>query len=209
MVDDDALARRLIRTVLVDAGMTVVESRDGSEAVSLCRKHRPDVVVMDIVLPGLDGISAMRKIRAQRPKQLVVVLTSGDEDEMGLLALEAGAIGFLNKESGIDALPRALQAAVRGEAAISRRLSMRLIERVRAAHPAAIGDRPQSCPLTTREWEVVRMLDEGRTTDEIAEMLVVTRETVRSHVKHILHKLGVSSRAEAIALLRHDLRLPV
>ena len=205
VVDDDALARRLIRSVLVDAGLAVVaETRDGAEAVSLCEKHKPDVVVMDVVLPGLDGISAMRRIRASRPQQLVVVLTGGDEDELGLLALDAGATGFLNKESGIDALPRALEAAMRGEAAISRRLSMRVVEHMRTAHPAPIIDRSQAGCLTTREWDVVRMLGEGSSTDEIAETLHVSRETVRSHVKHILRKLGVNSRAEALALLRHQ-----
>jgi DNA-binding NarL/FixJ family response regulator len=205
VVDDDALARRLIRSVLVDAGLAVVaETRDGAEAVSLCEKHKPDVVVMDVVLPGLDGISAMRRIRAGRPQQLVVMLTGGDEDELGLLALDAGATGFLNKESGIDALPRALEAAVRGEAAISRRLSMRVVEHMRTANPAPIIDRAQAGCLTTREWEVVRMLDEGSSTHEIAEALHVSRETVRSHVKHILRKLGVNSRAEALTLLRHQ-----
>ena len=119
--DDDPFARRVIKGALQDAGMTVVaEAKNGREAVELVLHHRPDVVVMDVVMPELDGILATRQILKARPGQLVVALTSGDERELGLLALQAGAVGFLSKNAGIDALARALEGVRRGEAAVSR-----------------------------------------------------------------------------------------
>jgi DNA-binding NarL/FixJ family response regulator len=203
VVDDDAFARRLMSAALAEADIAVVaEAHDGAEALRLCVEHRPDVVLMDIVMPGVDGITATRDITAQLPQQLIVILTGADEMELAMLALRAGAVGFLNKEVDPAALPRALRAAMRGEAAISRRLSMRVIEQLRITAGVPIGVRPVTSPLTAREWEVLDLLYEGRSTDQIARALVVTRETVRSHVKHILRKLGVNSRDEAMAAVQ-------
>ena len=110
IADDDAFARRVIKGALQAAGMTVVaEAKNGHEAVELGLHYRPDIVVMDVVMPGLDGILATRRILKANPDQLVVALTGGDEDELGLLALRAGAVGFLSKDADIDALPRALE----------------------------------------------------------------------------------------------------
>jgi DNA-binding NarL/FixJ family response regulator len=119
---------------------------------------------------------------------------------MGLLGLRAGAAGFLTKDVDVSVVPRALLSALDGEAVISRRLSMRLVERLRHAPEGAAGLRPVKSPLTPREWEVVDLLYEGRTTDQIAEILVLSTETVRSHVKHILRKLDARTRAEAVAI---------
>ena len=140
IADDDAFARRVIKGALQAAGMTVVaEAKDGHEAVELSLHYRPDIVVMDVVMPGLDGILATRRILKANPDQLVVALTGGDEDELGLLALRAGAVGFLAKDADIGALARALEGVRRGEAAVSREMTRRLIERFRGAAERLVG----------------------------------------------------------------------
>jgi len=201
VADDDPFARRMIKESLQRAGVTVVaEAPDGRQAVELCLFYRPDVVLMDVVMPELDGISATRRIVQEVPEQLVVMLTSSDEVEMGFVGLRAGAVGYLSKDLDVDVLPQALNGTLRGEAAISRRLSMQLIEQLRRAPDATNGMRPVRSPLTAREWEVVDLLYQGRSTDEIAEQLVLSHETVRSHIKNLMRKLGASTRAEAVAL---------
>jgi two-component system, NarL family, response regulator LiaR len=201
VADDDPFARRMIKESLQRAGVIVVaEAPDGRQAVELAAFYRPDVVLMDVVMPELDGISATRQIVEMMPDQLVVMLTSSDEDEMGFIGLRAGAVGYLSKDLDVDILPQALDGAIKGEAAISRRLSMKLIEQLRRAPEVSTGMRPVKSPLTAREWEVVDLLYEGRTTDEIADTLVLSTETVRSHIKNLMKKLGARSRAEAVEL---------
>jgi NarL family two-component system response regulator LiaR len=201
VADDDSFARRMVKDALQRAGMIVVaEAHDGREAVELTMFYRPDVVLMDVVMPSLDGIAATRQIVKDLPDQLIVLLTSADEEEMGVLGLRAGAVGFLTKDVDVSVLPRALERACEGEAVISRRLGMRLVEHLRRVPEGAPGLRPVKSPLTAREWEVIDLLYEGRTTDEIASSLVLSSETVRSHVKHILRKLGARSRGEAVAM---------
>jgi two-component system nitrate/nitrite response regulator NarL len=200
VADGDAFARRLIKGALRDAGMTVVaEAGDGREALELCLHYRPDVIVIDVVMPGLDGIQTTRRILKGNPDQLVVVLTGTREEEFGLSALRAGAVGFLSKDIEIDALPRALAAVCDGEAAVSRAMTGRLIERYREQPDGPVGLRPIHGPLTTREWEVVDLLKPGHSTDHVADALVISTETVRSHLKNIMRKLGVHSRADAVA----------
>src|SRR4051812_41269085 len=142
---DDAFARRVIRDALEKAGLTVVaEARNGRQAVELVVYYRPDVVLMDVVMPELDGILATRRILKQAPDQLIIVLTGTDdpEDELGLQAIQAGAAGYLSKDVDIDSLPRTLEAVWRGEAAISRRMTRRLLERVRRSPNGSAGMRP-------------------------------------------------------------------
>ena len=203
IADDDPFARRVIKDVLTEAGVLVVaEARDGRQAVEFALYYRPDVVIMDVVMPGLDGVLATRQILKVVPDQLVIVLTGADDedDELGLLALRAGAAGFISKEVDIGALPRALEGVRVGEAAISRRLTKRVIEQLRSAQGGSYGMRPVKSPLTAREWEVMDLLKATRSTDEIAAELVLSTETVRSHVKNILRKLKVRSRQEAVAV---------
>jgi DNA-binding NarL/FixJ family response regulator len=200
VADDDPLARRVIKGALRDAGMIVVaEAGDGREAVELGLYYRPDVIVMDVVMPRLDGILATRRIRDEIPDQVVVVLSGAGEEEAGLLALQAGAAGFISKDVDVDVLPRTLTAVHDGEAAISRKMTRRLIEAFRAAARDTSGLRPIDSPLTAREWEVIDLLSPGHSPDHVADVLVVSIETVRSHVKNIMRKLGVHSRADAIA----------
>jgi NarL family two-component system response regulator LiaR len=199
VVDDDPLARRMLRDVLQEAGIVVIaEAGGGREAIELSNYYKPDVVVMDLVMPGIDGIAATRQIVGQTPDVRVIMLTSSDSEEVGLMTLRAGASGFLSKGVGLDALPRALRCARDGEAVVSRQLTMRLIEGMRRVREDGAGMRPIRSPLTPREWEVLDLLCQERSTDDIADTLVLSVETVRSHIKSVLRKLGVRSRQEAI-----------
>jgi NarL family two-component system response regulator LiaR len=199
VADDDPFARRMIKDALQRADVIVIaEAHNGYEAVELCLHYRPDIMVMDIVMPEIDGIAATRRILKEIPEQRVVLLTSTDEEEMGFLGLKAGAVGFLSKDLDIDVLPRALRGACEGEAVISRRMGMQLVQHLRRAPEGATGMRPVKSPLTAREWEVIDLLYEGMTTERIAETLVLSSETVRSHVKNILRKLNARSRQEAV-----------
>jgi two-component system, NarL family, response regulator LiaR len=201
VADDDPFARRVIKDSLQKAGIVVVaEARNGRQAIELVLYYRPDVVVMDVVMPEVDGIVATRRIVKELPDQIVVILTGADDDdEIGLQALRAGATGYLSKDLEIDALPRALEGARTGEAVISRRMTKKLIEHVRRAPDGVAGMRPVRSPLTAREWEVIDLLRDGRSTEAIADDLVLSIETVRSHVKNILRKLDVRSREDAVA----------
>jgi DNA-binding NarL/FixJ family response regulator len=200
VADDDPFARRMIKHALQQANIVVIaEAHDGREAVELALHHRPDLVLMDVVMPELDGIAATRRIMKSLPEQVIVMLTSGDDEAVGLTSLRAGAAGFLTKDVDVDVLPRTLISALSGEAAISRRMSMRLVEHLRRAPQGGSRLRPVRSALTPREWEVLDLLSEGRSTDQIADALVLASDTVRSHVKHILRKLDAHSREEAVA----------
>jgi two-component system, NarL family, response regulator LiaR len=201
IADDDPFARKMIKEALQRAGIIVIaEAHNGRQAVDLARHYEPDVVLMDVVMPELDGIAATRRIVKDNPRQLVVILTTTDEDEIGILGLRAGAAGFLAKDVDIDVLPQALRGVLNGEAAISRRMSMRIVEQLRRSPDGASGLRPVKSPLTAREWEVLDLVAEGRTNDQIASVLVLSSETVRSHMKNILRKLDARSRDEAVAI---------
>jgi NarL family two-component system response regulator LiaR len=204
VADDDALARRMIKDSLQAAGIVVVaEARTGRQAVELTLYYHPDVVLMDVVMPELDGIAATTIIVREQPDQLVVILTSSEEDEMGLVGLRAGAVGYLTKgELDVQGLPQALEGARSGDALVSPRLTMALVKQLRALPKGATGMRPVKSPLTAREWEVIDLLSEGLTTDEIAESLVLSAETIRSHIKNLMRKLGAHSREAAIDAAR-------
>jgi DNA-binding NarL/FixJ family response regulator len=166
--------------------------------VELTLFYRPDVVVMDYTLPELDGVEATRRIFEHDPAIRIVVLTGGPDDEVALRALHAGAAGCLSKDIDLDSLPRALRGVLNGEAAISRQLTMQLVERYRMAPRGGTGLRPVRSGLTGREWEVLDLLSSGASTDDIAQALVLSRETVRSHMKNLYRKLGVDSREKAV-----------
>src|SRR3712207_364957 len=199
IADDDPLVRRLIRDTLQrDDVRVIAEASTGREAVELALFYRPDVVVMDFMMPEMDGIEATRRIYEHDPSIRVVLLTGAGDEELGLRGLRAGASGYLSKEVELEALPRALRGALDGEAAISRRLAMQLIERYRAQPTGGTGLRPVRSRLTDREWEVLDLLSTGATTDQIAKTLVLSSETVRSHLKNLYKKLEVNSREDAV-----------
>jgi two-component system, NarL family, response regulator LiaR len=200
VVDDDPLVRRLIKDTLQDAGVIVIaEAANGREGVELALFYRPDVVVMDYMMPELDGIEATRRIYDGDPEIRVVLLTGAADDSLGLRGLRAGAAGFLSKDMELASLPRALRSAYDGEAAISRRLAMHLVQHFRSAPAAGMGLRPVRSALTDREWEVLDLLSGGASNEDISRVLVLSPETVRTHLKNLYRKLEVRSRAEAVA----------
>lgn len=201
IADDDPIVRRLIRDVLQEAGITVVaEAEDGRDAVNLARFYRPDVVLMDVVLPGIDGLEALATIAADGDvTSKVVMLSVRSERELALLAVRKGASGYLNKDVDMTVLPRALRDVAAGKAALSRESTATLIEYVHELPASGVGMRPVRSVLTSREWEVIDLLCEHHATDEIADGLVLSTDTVRTHVKNIMRKLDVHSRAELIA----------
>jgi DNA-binding NarL/FixJ family response regulator len=199
VADDDPLVRRLIRDTLQRENVTVIaEASTGREAVELALFYRPDVVVMDYMMPEMDGIEATRRIYEQDPGIRVILLTGAGDEALGMRGLRAGAAGFLSKDIELEALPRALRGALEGEAAISRRLAMHLVQHYRSAPLGGMGLRPVRSKLTDREWEVLDLLTGGATTDDIARVLVLSTETVRSHLKNLYRKLDVRSRDEAV-----------
>ncbi len=209
IVDDDPLARQAIRAAIEreDDLKVCGEATTGQEGVELARTCDPDVVVMDLTMPGLDGIAATRKILEENPDSKVVVFSATTDDELGLLALRAGAVGYLTKGIDLGVLPRVVRGVANGEAAITRRLGAKVLERFRLLAEGADGMRPVRSPLTPREWEVLDLLCSAASTEEIAEQLDLSVETVRSHIKHILRKLGVHSRAEAV-MAAEEIRRP-
>jgi NarL family two-component system response regulator LiaR len=199
ITDDDPLVRRLIRHTLQADNMTVIaEAATGREAVELALFYRPDVVVMDYMMPEMDGIEATRRIHDQDPSIRVVVLTGAGDETLGMRGLRAGAAGFLSKDMELTSLPRALRGSLDGEAAISRRLTMQLIQHYRSAPTGGTGLRPVRSNLTAREWEVLDLLSGGASNGDIARVLVLSSETVRSHLKNLYRKLEVRSREEAV-----------
>jgi DNA-binding NarL/FixJ family response regulator len=200
VADDDPLTRKMICAALEADGIEIVgQARDGDEAVSLGVELRPDLVLMDVVMPGTDGIAATARLTEAAPDVSVVALSVTDDEELGMLALRLGAVGFLTKDIEASALARVLRAVVGGEAAIKRTLTRRLIRDLQSAPTRGIGMRPVRSTLTAREWEVLDLLCAGAATNDIAAQLGLSAATLRSHLKSIYRKLEVHSRAEAVA----------
>lgn len=199
VVDDDPLVRRAIRVGLAAAGIEVAaEASDGAEAVDVAVKEQPDVILMDVDMPRVDGITATLRVRRKLPETPIVMFATTEDPDLGLLGLRAGASGFITKDVSAAALARALQGVARGEAALSRTLTLGLVERLRRMPGQGGGLRPVRSELTSREWQVLDLMMAGASTDGIARELVLSIETVRSHIKHILAKLDAHSREEAV-----------
>jgi two-component system, NarL family, response regulator LiaR len=201
IADPDPLARQVIRESLrADKGFVVgAEAKDGIEAVELAVHYRPQLVLMEVGLPRIDGIEACRQIVSRAPGVRVVMFSVDQEREVEVRALKAGADGFVSKNASIPALTRALRAVARGEAAVSRDVTMHVIKVLRETSENGLGMRPVKSVLTAREWEVLDLVCAGMSTREISDALVLSGDTVYSHSKKILRKLGVHSRSEAIA----------
>ena len=208
VADDDAFARRMVCDRLATADVQVVgQARNGEEAVALALELMPDIVIMDLLMPGCDGISATRQIGRQAPDIQVVILSISNDHDAVLLALRAGAVGFLEKGIEMDALLRVVRGVHRGEAALDRLSTRALIHEFRAlaARAESRGVRATQSAgstLSHREQEIHELLATDHGTESISEELGVAPATVRTHVKSILRKLHVHSRQEAIAEAR-------
>ncbi len=200
IADPDPLARRATRDSLQTTKGFVVaaEAKDGNEAVELAVHYRPQLVLTEVALPRIDGIEACRQITCRAPQVRVVMFSAGQESDVQMRALRAGASGFLSKDASTSAVTRALRAVARGEAAISRDATLHLIELLRATPEDGVGMRPVKSILTDREWEVLDLICSGATTRQISDALFLSADTVYSHSKSILRKLGVHSRDEAV-----------
>jgi DNA-binding NarL/FixJ family response regulator len=201
LADDQALVRSGFRLLLELAGFEVVgEAADGLEAVELVRALRPDVVLMDIRMPRLDGIEATRRIGLAGVPSRVLVLTTFDLDEHVYDALRAGASGFLLKDVERDRLVAAVRTVAAGEALFAPSVLDRLVRRYVERPPAGAGRPEQLAGLSDRELEVLRLVGRGLSNGEIAEQLVISLATVKTHVRHILQKLGLRDRVQAVVL---------
>ena len=192
IADDHPVVRDGLRGMFTgDPRFEVVgEAADGAEAVAFARTLAPDVVLMDLRMPRMDGVTAIKLLAQLELPTSVLVLTTYDTDSEVLPAIEAGATGYLLKDAPGDELMRAVEAAARGEAVLSPTVALRLMGRVRA---------PES-PLSARELEVLRLIAAGATNREAAARLFISEATVKSHILHIFTKLGVSDRAAAVAV---------
>ena len=202
LADDHPPTRAGIRYTLEHAGMDVVaETSDAGTAVAAALRERPDICVLDIHMPG-SGIAAAREITRELPNTRVVMLTVSRDDEDLFEALRAGASGYLLKDMDPDRVPRALEGVLAGEAALPRTLLVRVMDefRERGRRRLRLPGRGNA-DLTEREWEVLHLLRDGRSTNEIAERLFVSPATVRSHVASVIKKLRVPDREAAIRLL--------
>ncbi len=201
LVDDHAVVRSGLGAVLLsyDDMELVGEAGNGEEAIRLCEKLQPDVVLMDLMMPVMDGVSATAAIRKQWPKINVIALTSFKEKEMVEGALKAGAMSYLLKNVSANELVTAIKGAVSGQSRLSPEAAQVLIQDIKEP-PAPTYD------LTDREKEILALMVEGLPNNTIADRLVVSQSTVKFHVSNVLSKLGVSSRTEAVALaLKHHL----
>jgi DNA-binding NarL/FixJ family response regulator len=209
LVDDQAMIRSGIRGLLELAGDLVVvgEAADGRHAVTMTRALRPDVVLLDLQMPGTDGVQALRAIRADETIAAtpVLVLTTFDEDGNVLVALQAGANGFLGKSAGHEELVAAVRAVASGEASLSASATGAVVAHLaRAAGQAAARDQPSAedvrrlAELTARELEVLALVVRGMSNDEIAEHLFISTLTVKTHINRAMRKMQVSDRARLV-----------
>lgn len=195
IVDDHDMVRKGLIVLLenFDEFTVVGEAGDGEAGVDLCRRHKPDVVLMDMIMPRMDGIAAIKIIRQISPETQVIALTSFNEPDNVQNALKAGAISYLMKNVSVDELANAVRKASRGQSTLAPEAAQVLISA--ATRPPAVGH-----DLTEREREVLALMVLGLNNREIAERLIISSSTVKNHVSSILAKLGTVSRTQAVAL---------
>jgi len=196
IADDHAVVRQGLKMFLQDDDEfeVVAEAQNGSEALALAKELKPDVVLMDLLMPVMDGITAIGHIRREVPDTEVIALTSVLEDASVVGAVKAGAIGYLLKDTQAEELTRAIKAAANGQVQLSPQAAARLVREVRAP------ESPET--LTERETDVLRLLAQGKANKEIAAALFIGENTVKTHVSSILVKLGVQSRTQAALYAR-------
>jgi NarL family two-component system response regulator LiaR len=201
IVDDHPIVRDGLKNMLLvfDDLQLVSEAEDGEQAIELCHNKTPDVILMDIMMPKMDGIVATKAILGYYPQVKIIILTSYPEDDLIQRSLEAGAFGFVLKNAPIDDLANAVRSANAGKPTLAPEVTMALIRA--KTNPPAAGD-----DLTPREREVLALVIEGLTNEEIAERLVISPATARHHVSACIQKLGAANRAQAASIaIKHKL----
>ncbi|HEY5199011.1 MAG TPA: response regulator transcription factor [Solirubrobacteraceae bacterium] len=201
IIDDDPLATRALRRVLEEAGGEVIaEAAVGDEAIELAGRHVPDIVFVDLSTSVVEGLSLIRGLDALDLSIRPIVLTVDRDPDAVLAAIRAGARGLLSKSDLLSFdLPRLLRAAMDDELVCSRSMATAMVDRLAHSPVLGVGYRPVRSVLTSREWEVLDMLCERRTNDQVADELVISIETVRTHVKNVMRKLGATTRRDVIA----------
>jgi NarL family two-component system response regulator LiaR len=195
VADDHVVVRQGIRALLAtEPDIEVVgEAENGKEAVAATERLQPDVILMDLVMPEMDGIEAIRRITGQQPEARILVLTSFAADDKVFPAIKAGALGYLLKDSGPEELVSAIHQVFRGESSLHPAVARKLLQEL--SHPPKQPPTPE--PLTEREVEVLKLVAQGQSNQEIAEELVISEATARTHVSNILRKLHLASRTQA------------
>ncbi len=203
IADDHGVVRAGLRGLLASANLEVVaEASTGREAVALVQEHHPDVVLMDVRMPDMDGLQALRMIKSTMPEVSVVMLTVYANSEYLSRAVAAGAAGYLLKDADPEEIPRMVRAAAEGEVVIDSDLLQSILAHTPVSEPSSLAQ----VDLTQQELRVLKLLALGFNNDAIAETLVVSRNTVKTHVRHIFEKLGVSDRTQAaVWAVRHGL----
>jgi DNA-binding NarL/FixJ family response regulator len=206
VADDQRVVREglVLLLELLDGIEVVGAASDGEQALALAADLRPDAVLMDLRMPRVDGVAATRRLRERDPVMNVIALTTYDDEHSVMEALRAGARGYLTKDAGAEEIRRALEAVVRGEAAIDPAVQHHLVDALATGPPATARTLPDG--LTPREAEVLSLIAEGLSNAEIAHRLVVSEATVKSHINHLFTKIGARDRAQAVTYAyRHDL----
>jgi two-component system, NarL family, response regulator LiaR len=191
LVDDHAIIRQGVRAFMEIQGdlLIVGEAGSGEEAIRLCQDHAPDVLLMDLVMPGMDGVEATRHVKGVSPRTQVIILTSYHDDEHILPAMRAGALSYLLKDVDPADLVKAIRKAARGEVVLHPRVAAQVVHRPGAVNPLT--------ELSEREMEVLRLIADGLSNTNISERLCISEKTVKSHVSNILSKLQLADRTQA------------
>jgi DNA-binding NarL/FixJ family response regulator len=203
VVDDQPLMRAAYQmTIRAEPDLEIVaEAADGLEAIELARRERPDVILMDVRMPRMDGVEATRALVAEDPSARILMLTTFDLDEYAIEALRAGASGFLLKDVRPEELAEAIRVVARGDALLAPSVTRRLLDALADSSAPADPPRPSVLEhLTDTELKVLTLVGSGRSNDEIAHELFVAETTVRTHIRHIFEKLGLKSRVQAVVL---------
>jgi NarL family two-component system response regulator YdfI len=205
IADDHNIIRQGLHLILEteDDFEIVAEASDGAEALTLCAEHCPDVVLMDLRMPGMDGLTAIEKLRETQPEIAVVILTTFNEDELMLRGLQAGARGYLLKDTERSALFDTIRAAARGETLLKPEIMARVLAKASSTSKPS-SEESSNISLTNRELEVLKAVALGDRSKEVAVQLGISERTVKAHLGNIYSKLGVDSRAAAIAVAAQE-----